>query len=229
MPAILFGSISTIADTSELQRHAFNDAFAAHALGWHWDRDDYVSMLGESGGRNRVAAYAESRGQTVDVTAIHESKSALFQQMLGRREVPARPGVIDTLRSAKSEGVKVALVTTTSAENIAALISAMRADLAGVHFDLIVDASDVDRSKPDAAAYAFALDHLGEEADSCVAIEDNADGVAAAVAAGLTCVAFPNENTTSQDFAAAERVVDLLDYAQLRAADRTATHQNGEA
>lgn len=73
MPAILFGSISTIADTSELQRHAFNDAFAAHALGWHWDREDYVAMLGESGGQNRVAAYAASLGQEVDASAIHET------------------------------------------------------------------------------------------------------------------------------------------------------------
>lgn len=229
MPAILFGSISTIADTSELQRHAFNDAFAAHALGWHWDRDDYVAMLGESGGQNRVAAYAASLGQEVDANAIHDTKSALFQSMLARRQVPARPGVVDTLRSAKSEGVKVALVTTTSAENIAALISAMRADLVPADFDLIVDASDVERSKPDAAAYAFALDHLVENADDCVAIEDNEDGVAAAVAAGLACVAFPNENTTTQQFAAARQVVNLLDYAELRAADRHASHQSGEA
>ena len=40
MPAILFGSISTVADTSELQREAFNQAFAEHGLDWRWDRDD---------------------------------------------------------------------------------------------------------------------------------------------------------------------------------------------
>ena len=36
MSAILFGSISTIADTSELQRQAFNQAFKAHGLDWDW-------------------------------------------------------------------------------------------------------------------------------------------------------------------------------------------------
>jgi len=229
MAAILFGSISTIADTSELQRQAFNEAFDAHGLGWHWDRDDYVAMLGESGGQNRVAAYAASRGQEVDASAVHRTKSTLFQKKLADTQVPARPGVVDTLRSAKSDGVKVALVTTTSAENIAALIGAMGADLASADFDLIVDASDVDRSKPDAAAYVFALDHLEEEVGDCVAIEDNVDGVTAAVAAGLGCVAFPNENTTGQDFTAARRVVSLLDFAELRASHTRARHQNGEA
>jgi hypothetical protein len=34
MSAILFGSISTLADTSELQRRAFNEAFSAHGLDW---------------------------------------------------------------------------------------------------------------------------------------------------------------------------------------------------
>ena len=38
MSAILFGSISTLADTSELQRRAFNEAFEAHGLDWNWSR-----------------------------------------------------------------------------------------------------------------------------------------------------------------------------------------------
>lgn len=57
----------------------------------------------------------------------------------------------------------------------------------------------------------FALDQLGETADSAVAIEDNVGGVAAALAAGVTCIAFPNENTSEGDFAAAAETVDALD------------------
>jgi hypothetical protein len=53
--ALLFGSISTVADTSELQRAAFNRAFAEHGLDWTWDRDDYRAMLATSGGRSRIA------------------------------------------------------------------------------------------------------------------------------------------------------------------------------
>ena len=52
---------------------------------------------------------------------------------------------------------------------------------------------------------------MGENAADCVAIEDNDGGVAAAAAAGITCVAFPNENTAGGDFSAAAETVDALD------------------
>ena len=54
MPAILFGSIGTIADTSELQRQAFNKAFALHNLEWQWSRTEYISLLEKSGGTCRI-------------------------------------------------------------------------------------------------------------------------------------------------------------------------------
>jgi hypothetical protein len=91
MPALLFGSISTVADTLELQRQAYNRAFAEHGLDWRWDRDDYVAMLDRSGGQDRVAAYADSVGATVDAAAIHKTKSTIFRESLaGPRWRPPR-------------------------------------------------------------------------------------------------------------------------------------------
>ncbi|MET0929093.1 MAG: hypothetical protein ABWX74_06215, partial [Aeromicrobium sp.] len=82
MSAILFGSISTLADTSELQRRAFNEAFSAHGLDWTWERDDYVGMLGSNGGAGRIAEYATSKGVDVDADAVHATKSQIFQDLL---------------------------------------------------------------------------------------------------------------------------------------------------
>lgn len=210
MAAILFGSISTIADTSELQRQSYNEAFAAHGLDWSWDRDDYAAMLDQSGGQDRVAGYATSLGQDVDAEAVHQTKSDLFQQHLAEGSVELRAGVLDTVRQAKDAGLKVGLVTTTSDANITSLLGAV-ADLDRSDFDLIVDSSAVDAPKPDPAAYRFALDQLGEQASDCVAIEDNVGGVRAAMAADLTCVAFPNANTDAHDFDEATRRVDAVD------------------
>lgn len=50
MTALLFGSIGTIADTSELQREAFNAAFLRHGLDWSWDRATYRALLTTAGG-----------------------------------------------------------------------------------------------------------------------------------------------------------------------------------
>ncbi|GAA4320601.1 HAD family hydrolase [Klenkia terrae] len=215
MSALLFGSISTIADTSELQRESFNEAFAAHDLDWRWETDDYREMLRGNGGADRVAGYAAQRGQDVDVAAVHATKSELFQQKLGRGGLTARPGVLEALRSAKQAGGKVALVTTTSPENVVALVQGVD-DLQLSDFDLVVDNSVVQQSKPDPAAYAYALQTLGEDAADAVAVEDNVGGVESATAAGVTCLAFPNTNTAGHDFGDA-RVVDRLDPADLPA------------
>jgi HAD superfamily hydrolase (TIGR01509 family) len=217
MPALLLGSISTVADTSELQRQAFNQAFEAHGLDWRWDQDQYRAMLSKSGGQARIADYAQSLGQTVDAKAIHETKSRIFQANLANAELAPRAGVLDTIKGVKDNGWKVGLVTTTSPGNVSALLGALSPHLAAGDFDLIVDASSVQQPKPDKAAYAFALEKLGEVAADCVAVEDNVGGVQAAAAAGVTCVAFPNENTAGDDFTAARRRVERLDAAELLA------------
>ena len=200
MSALLLGSISALADTSELQREAFNAAFAEHGLDWEWTREDYQQMLTGNGGRDRVARYAADRDEQVDADAVHATKSRIFQERLRSGAVTARPGVAETISAARAAGHRVALVTTTSADNLAALDAGLGGLPALRDFDLVVDADQVQHGKPDPEAYRFALDKLGEKAEDCVAVEDNVGGVEAARAAGIPVVAFPNANTAGHDF-----------------------------
>lgn len=216
MPTILFGSISSVADTSELQRDAFNRAFAEHGLSWRWDRDDYRATLGSNGGEARIAAYAAERGEEVDAAAVHATKSRLFQESLADSGVTPRPGVAETVAAAHADGARVGLVTTTSPENVSALLEALAPSLPEGSFDLVVDVTDVDEPKPDPAAYTLALDKLGVDAGDVVAVEDNPGGVSAADGAGVVVVAFPNENTEGLDFTAAVEEIDRVDYDYLK-------------
>jgi beta-phosphoglucomutase-like phosphatase (HAD superfamily) len=216
MSAILFGSIGTIADTSELQRQAFNQAFKAHGLDWCWHRAEYLKMLENSGGQNRIADYADSIGQTVETAAIHRSKSEFFQNSLTKFQVQPRFGVVETIQAAKSKGLKIAFVTTTTQENISLLMKALHPSIQVTDFDLILNADIIDRPKPDKAAYTFALERLGERSADCIAIEDNLAGVESAIAAGLDCIAFPNENTAHHDFRRAKHLVDRLNFEELQ-------------
>lgn len=215
MSAVLFGSISTLADTSELQRESFNKAFAAHGLDWTWDREDYLSMLDKSGGRDRIAAYAKRLGADVDADAVHATKSEIFQQDLATADIDARSGVAETIAQAKEQGMGIGLVTTTSRRNISALLDALNPNITVDLFDVIVDVTDVDDRKPAGDSYEFALSTLGEKSDHCVAIEDNVDGLRAAQAAGVACVAFPNQNTAGHDFSAANARVEQVSLEQL--------------
>jgi HAD superfamily hydrolase (TIGR01509 family) len=210
MSALLFGSISTVADTSEIQRAAFNEAFREHGLDWKWERDDYRAMLTGNGGADRITEYARQLGQDVDVTAVHDTKSKLFQEMLTRVPIGTRPGVVDTIRAARENGWKVAWVTTTASANIDAILDSLDPDLTPADFDMVIDAASAAAPKPDPAAYTLALRRLNEAPDDCVAIEDNIGGLDAARSAGVPCVVFANQNTTGHDFGAAPRVNRLV-------------------
>ena len=122
----------------------------------------------------------------------------------------------ETIEAARAQGWQVALVTTTSPENVSSLLEALEAYLPQNAFDLVVDATSVDDPKPSPAAYLFAMDKLGVDAGDCVAIEDNVGGAQSATEAGVSCVAFPNENTVEHDFGAVP-VSHHLDFADIQA------------
>lgn len=216
MPAVLFGSIGALADTSELQREAFNEAFRVHGLDWTWSRADYQRLLTESGGKQRIAAYAESTGDQVDAAAVHQTKSEIFQQSLRTRQIEPRPGVVDTIEQANRSGVQVALVTTTSGENVAALAQALRPQIDVDSFALVVDSSSVEQPKPAPDAYRYAIESLHEDAGDCVSVEDNVGGAQAAIAAGVPCVAFPGENNAGHDFPQSAHRVNELNFDDLQ-------------
>jgi len=216
MPAIFFGSIGSIADTSELQRQSFNQAFELHKLDWHWSRDEYLAMLKKSGGTQRIKDYAASLGQSVDAAAIHGLKSQIFQEYLQSGKVKPRPGVVETITQTKQQGLKLGLVTTTSEKNVSSLLFGLASDINRTDFDLVVDISMVERGKPAVDAYVFALKELNEKAENCVAIEDNLGGVSAVRAAGISCVAFPGENNIHHDFSKADLRVDKLSFDGLK-------------
>lgn len=218
MSAVLFGSIGAVADTSELQRESFNQAFAEHGLDWNWERDEYREMLQRSGGQNRIQVFAESRGEQVDTAALHATKTRIYRERLAGGGIAARPGVAETISEARERGIKLALVTTTSHGNVTALAEALKPAIDIDSFDLIVDAGSVERAKPAPDAYRFALKRLEEKPADCVAVEDNVGGVEAATGAEIPCVAFPGENNADHDFGKAERVVQELSLDALRSA-----------
>ena len=209
--AIIFGSIGTLAESSEMQREAFNRAFAEAGLDWHWDRDAYRDMLTAVGGRDRIADYAKARGEAVDAEALHARKTEIFDAEMLERGLTLRPGVAEVLDWAERERVPVALASTTSRDNLDAMFTAL--DGIGKRFALVSDASQVENAKPDPEVYSLVCERLGLAPKNCVAIEDTGVNLAAPVAVGIPTIAFPGANALGQNYSAATAVVERLDPA----------------
>ena len=83
--AILFGSIGTLLETSELQRTAFNQAFSKNGLDWNWNLTQYQDLLKKSGGRERIENFAAQQGIEVDAKKLHNEKTKIaFYIPVGR-------------------------------------------------------------------------------------------------------------------------------------------------
>jgi beta-phosphoglucomutase-like phosphatase (HAD superfamily) len=84
------------------------------------------------------------------------------------------------------------------------------------HFDAIVCREDVENTKPDPALYRVALQRLDAQPREAVALEDSSNGIRAAKAAGLFCVAVPNAMTLEMDLTLADLMVESLERLPLR-------------
>ena len=76
--AILFGSIGTIVETSNIQRNCFNSAFKNSGLKWYWSKKLYQSMLKKSGGEKRVKKFSLEKKTLVDAKQIRNLKTLIF-------------------------------------------------------------------------------------------------------------------------------------------------------
>lgn len=208
--AILFGSIGTLAETSEMQREAFNRAFALAGLSWRWNRSLYQALLKTTGGANRIEAFALSRGQVVDARSIHVAKTAIYHQLLAEKPLDLRAGVTETILWARDNGIRLGLVSTTGRGNIERLLVARAPACTRDMFDIVTDGSQVNAPKPDPEAYHLALDKLRLDPGDAVAIEDSAASLSASVDAGIATVAFPGENVYGDDFALATAITPVL-------------------
>jgi HAD superfamily hydrolase (TIGR01509 family) len=209
--AVIFDVDGTLADTErDGHRVAFNEAFEAAGLDYRWGVAEYGELLTTTGGRRRIERYLRSRKhQPAEATALaaelHRDKTRRFAELVRAGALDARPGIAELIAQLRAEKVATAVATTGTNDWVLPLLDI----LFGLDaFDVVVTGSDVTELKPEPAVYYETLARLGLGAGDAVAIEDSANGVRAAQAAGLRCVAVVNGYTRDQDLAGAVAVID---------------------
>lgn len=196
MKALFLGSIGVIAETSELQRQAYNAAFAEHGLDWYWNVANYCEMLKNPGGIKRINSFSNGLLSTDEITAIHSKKEAFFSDFLHQGIAP-RPGVRECILKCKQNGIRLGFITTTTSNNIDTLSYALKEHLKFTDFDLITTKDDVSAEKPSSDVYGYALNRFGLDADDVIAIEDTEANQAAALHEQILCYLFAGEYATT--------------------------------
>lgn len=217
--ALIFDVDGTLAETErDGHRVAFNRAFAEFSLDWYWDVDTYGELLLVSGGKERISHFMRAHNPPTPrfadndafIARLHACKTAHYLGIVRGNEMPARPGVLRLVEQARARGVHLAIATTTSPENVDALLGAWYGPQWPMIFPVLAAGDEVRRKKPDPEVYALALARLGLAADECVAIEDSSAGSAAADAAGVDVLVTRSEYFRDQEHAGALAVLDGL-------------------
>ena len=220
LEALIFDVDGTLADTErDGHRVAFNQAFADAGLGWDWTPEVYGKLLAVTGGKERIAYFLErftppDAHQISSAEAIgrlHAAKTTHYTRLLQGGGIPLRPGVARLLHQARAEGVRLAIATTTTPDNVSALLEATLGPGSMAWFEVIGAGDVVPAKKPAPDIYTWVLDRLGLPTERCMALEDSDNGLQAVLGAGLSSLLITiNGYTEQQDFSAAPFVVSDL-------------------
>lgn len=219
LEALIFDVDGTLSDTErDGHRVAFNAAFDEYGIGWHWNIDTYGQLLAVTGGKERMRHYAESflHNQNLPdkfeqlVPELHASKTRHYTELLSTGAIPLRTGVERLLNEAREKGLRLAIATTTTPENVTALLEhTLGKDSIG-WFEVIAAGDVVAAKKPAGDIYHYALQALNLTSQQCLAFEDSRNGILSTRDANLTTLITVNGYTQDDDFTGAALVLNHL-------------------
>jgi HAD superfamily hydrolase (TIGR01509 family) len=200
--AVVFDLDGLLLDTEILWHNAEVELFRRHGGAFSWD--DKMAVIGTSFA-STAHYFSErlGRSEREGAALVHEMIDIMQGEL--EREVAGRPGAIELV--ARLRGRLPLGVASNSPRRLVDTALAT-ANLVGV-FDAVVTSDDVVHAKPAPDLYLLACERLGVAPEDALALEDSASGVAAAKAAGMTCIAVPQFAET--DVTAADRIIDSLE------------------
>jgi len=202
--ALLFDFDGLIVETEGPAFRVWQETYEQH--GAELTLAEWSAAVGTLQGFDPVGRLEELTGLALDRDELRERAWAEHRRLVADEAL--RPGVSEYLAESFALGLDVAVVSSAGAAWVTGHLE-QRGIRDGWHSIHCAD-GDPSIAKPRPDLYLAALAALGFAAEEGIAIEDSPNGVAAAKAAGLVCIAVPNTITRELDLGAADLVLDSL-------------------
>jgi HAD superfamily hydrolase (TIGR01509 family) len=198
--AIVFDFDGLIFDTETPLINAYGEIYRKH--GMPFDRAKFMRFTGAI---DLAFDPWKAFGSAAPRSELEAGKSRINHELLEQQKI--MPGVVELIDEIRQRGLQTAVASNSSREHVEGYLKRL-----GLFekFEFICCRTDGTPPKPAPDLYLGVLEKLKVRGDEALALEDSATGIAAAHAAGLWCVAVPNESTCGQDFALAHLRLDSL-------------------
>lgn len=196
--ALIFDFDGLLLETEGPSYQAWHELYAEH--GHDMPRERWLEYIGREGGWfDALAHLGELVGSGFDRDGVLARREARKTELIEALDL--MPGVRERIAEAKARGMKVGVASSSTIRWVGGHLE--RLAFREI-FDAVTCREEGMRAKPAPDIYLAAADALGVAPGEAIAIEDSRNGIAAAKAAGLRCVAVPNELTSEQDLSAAD-------------------------
>ena len=199
---VIFDMDGVIIDTEPIHHHAFVTQFAE--LGIAVSDAEYATFLGRST-RNVFQRLKLEYNLPQEVEALLLRKRELFNKAFDEdTSLDLLPGVRILIEDLRRHNVQLVVASSASKATIARVF-----DRFGLrpYFAHIVSGEDFAESKPNPAIFVYAAAVSETPVTNCIVIEDAANGVTAAKAAGIYCIAYASPHSVGQDLHHADRII----------------------
>jgi beta-phosphoglucomutase len=161
--------------------------------------EDFLPFVGM--GENRyIGGVAEKYNHSLEIVAAKKRTYEIYLDLVPQK-LRAFPGAQELVRACQRAGLKIAVAS--SADLIKIVANLRQIGLPPEEWGAIVSAEDATHKKPAPDLFLAAARKLGIAPAECVVIEDAINGIQAAIAAGMRCVAvaqtFPTEKLGAAD------------------------------
>jgi len=190
LKGLVFDFDGLILDTELPEYQAWQDIY--HRYNRELPLEEWAKILGTSPEYFDAAKYLEQQtGLSLDCRALHNEQRAIADAII--RESTPLPGIVSMLTRATELKLRLAVASSSPADWVLGHLTRL-----GLlrYFDHVFTARDVKQVKPDPELYLTAIRALGIQSYEAMAFEDSPNGITAALAAGLFCVAVPNTLTS---------------------------------
>jgi HAD superfamily hydrolase (TIGR01509 family) len=205
--ALVFDFDGVIADTETPEYEAWRDTWLEY--GHTLELEEWVQCIGtnDPAGWNPLTALGERLGPTFDPDEVNRRRRARHHPAIFAIDRPL-PGVLELVVEARDAGVRTAIASSSDDAWVPPLLAQV-----GLvdHFEHLSLFDGTCPAKPAPDLYLRACAALEVAPTDAVAIEDSPNGIAAAKAAGMWCVAVPHAITRTLDLRAADVVLDTLE------------------